>query len=126
MEKYVRVICPAHSGTMYFNYKPYYSIVLQGVADASYKLTIIDGGYDKQSDGGKLRSSRMFEMMRNRILDIPPEDCFPSIDISVPSVFIGDEAYPLHDNLLKPYSGENLDPDTVYFNRRLSRALKTI
>ena len=44
----------------------------------------------------------------------------------MPSVFIGDEAYPLLDNLLKPYSGENLDPDTVYFNRRLSRARKTI
>jgi hypothetical protein len=59
-------------------------------------------------------------MMRNRSLDIPPDD------ISVPYVFIEDKAYPLLDNLLKPYSGENLDPDTVYFNRRLSRARKTI
>jgi hypothetical protein len=47
--KHVRIICPAHSGIMYFSYKSYYSIVLQGVADAAYKLTIIDdGGYSKQ------------------------------------------------------------------------------
>jgi hypothetical protein len=125
--KHVRIICPAHSGTMYFNYKSYYSVVLQRVADTSYKFTIIDvGGYGKQSDGGTFRSSRMFEMMRNRSLDIPPDDCLPSTGIGVPYVFIGDEAYPLLDNLLKPYSGENLDPDTVYFNRRPSRARKTI
>jgi hypothetical protein len=68
--KHVRIICLAHSGTMYFDYKPHYSIVLQGVANASYKFTIIDG-YGKQSDGGTLRSSRMFETMRNRSLDIP-------------------------------------------------------
>ena len=124
--QHVRIICPAHSGTMYFSYKSYYWIVLQGVADASYKFTIVDVGYGKQSDGGTLHPSRMFERMRNRSLNILPDDCLPSTDISVPYVFIGDEAYPLLDNLLKPYSGENLDPDTVYFNRRLSRARKTI
>jgi hypothetical protein len=59
-------------------------------------------------------------MMRNRSLDIPPDDS------SVQYVFIGDEAYPLLDNVVKPYSGENHDPDTVYFNRRLSGARKTI
>jgi hypothetical protein len=53
-------------------------------------------------------------MMRNRSLDIPPDDCLPSTDISVPYVVIGDEAYPLLGNLLKSYSGENLDPDTIY------------
>jgi hypothetical protein len=100
--KHVRIICPAHSGTISFNYKSHYSVVLQGVADASYKFTIIDvGGYGKQSDGGAFRSSCVFEIMRNRSLDIPPDDCLPSTDISVPCVFIGDEAYPLLDNLLK-------------------------
>jgi hypothetical protein len=67
----------------------------------------------------------MFAIMRNRSLDIPPDDCLPSTDISVSYVIIGDEAYPLLDNLLKPYSGENLDSDTVCFNRILSRARKT-
>jgi hypothetical protein len=47
--KNVRIICPTHSGTLYFNYRPYFSVVLQGVAHASYKFTIIDvGGYGKQ------------------------------------------------------------------------------
>jgi hypothetical protein len=124
--QHVRIICPTHSGTMYFSYKSYYSIVLQRVADASYKFTIVDVGYGKQSDRGTLRPSRVFERMRNRSLNIPPDDCLLPTDISVPYVFVGDEPYPLLDNLLKPYSGENLDPDTVCFKRRLSRARKTI
>jgi hypothetical protein len=51
--------------------------------------------------------------------------CLPSTNISLPFVFTEDEASPLFDNLLKPYSGETLDPDAVFFNRQLSRAWKT-
>jgi hypothetical protein len=44
---------PSNSGSMYYNYKHYYSIVLQGFADARYRLTAIDVGiYGKQLDGG--------------------------------------------------------------------------
>jgi hypothetical protein len=125
--KHVRIICPAHSGTMYLNYKSYYSTVLQGVADATYKFTIIDvGGYGKKSDGATFSSSVMFEIMKNKGLNIPPDGCLPSTNSSVPYVFIGDEVYPLQDNVLRPYSGENLDLDSVCFNKRLSRARKTI
>jgi hypothetical protein len=125
--KHVRIICPAHSGTMYFNYKSYYSIVLQGVADATYKCTIIDvGGYGKQSDGGTFSPSVMFEMMKNKSLNIPLDGCLPSTIISVPYVFIGDEAYLLLDNVFKPYSGENLVVDSGCFNKRLPRARKKI
>jgi hypothetical protein len=65
-------------------------------------------------------------MMKNKSLDIPPDGCLPSTIISVPYVFIGDEAYPLLDNVLKPYSGENFDLDSVCFKKQLSRARKTI
>jgi hypothetical protein len=54
--KHLRIICPAHSGTMYFSYRSYFSNVIQWVADAICKVTIIDGGgYSKQSDGGTFR-----------------------------------------------------------------------
>jgi hypothetical protein len=39
--KHVRIICQAHSGTMYYNYKSHYSIVLQGVADAFINLRLL-------------------------------------------------------------------------------------
>lgn len=125
--KHVRVKCPSHSGSMFYNYKNYFSIVLQAVADANYKFVTIDvGGYGKQSDGGTFRSSSLFYLMESGGLQIPPHSTLPSTDIVVPYVFIGDEAYPLLNHLLKPYNRRNLDPNKEYFNMRLSRARRVV
>jgi hypothetical protein len=51
--KHVRLKRPSNSGNMYYNYKRYYSVVLQGLADARYRFFAIDVcAYGKQSDGG--------------------------------------------------------------------------
>jgi hypothetical protein len=51
--KHIRLKCPSNSGSMYYNYKHYYSVVLQMLADARYRFIAIDvGAYGKQSDGG--------------------------------------------------------------------------
>ena len=39
--KHVRVRCPRCSGSSYFNYKKYYSVILMGVTDARYRLSLI-------------------------------------------------------------------------------------
>lgn len=125
--KHIRLNCPAHSGTMFYNYKKYFSIVLQGLVDAHYRFINIDvGGYGKQSDGGTFRSSALFLYLSDGRLNIPPESALPYSDITVPHVIIGDEAYPLLPNLLKPYSRQQLDADKEYFNARLSRARRTV
>jgi hypothetical protein len=125
--KHVRIICPAHAETKYFNCKSYYSILLPEEADATCEFTIIDvGGYDMQSDRDTFRSSRVFQVMRNKNLNIPPDESLPCANISVPYVFVADDEYPLLDNLLKSYSGENLAPDDVYFNTQLCKCRKTI
>jgi hypothetical protein len=36
--KYIRIVCPADSGAMFFNYKKYFSFVLQGLVDANSKF----------------------------------------------------------------------------------------
>lgn len=40
--KHIRVQCPKNSGSMYFNNKKFFSIVLQAVADAHYKFIAVD------------------------------------------------------------------------------------
>lgn len=51
--KHIRLQSHTHFGTMYYNYKHFFSISLQGVSDANYKFIFIDvGAYGKQSDGG--------------------------------------------------------------------------
>nr|CAI5866056.1 unnamed protein product [Callosobruchus analis] len=62
--KHVRINCPKNSGSMYYNYKSFYSVVLQGVADANYKFIAVDvGGYGKQGDGGTFQASDFYEFL---------------------------------------------------------------
>ncbi|CAH2010848.1 unnamed protein product [Acanthoscelides obtectus] len=125
--KHVKVIAPQHSGSMYFNYKHYFSIVLQGVCDANYKLLVIDvGGYGKQSDGGTFQSSNLYKRIHQNKLNVPNPDSLPGTNVRAPYVFIADEAYPLMPNLLKPYNRRNRSLEHINFNQRLSRARKTI
>lgn len=125
--KHVRVLCPKNSGSMFFNYKKFFSIVLQGVADASYKFITIDiGGYGKQSDGGTFQASDLYKLLNNKQLDIPEPSNLPQTNVKTPFVLIGDEAYPLLPFLLKPFNGKNLNIEQECFNKRLSRARKTI
>ncbi|KYN07875.1 hypothetical protein ALC62_01153 [Cyphomyrmex costatus] len=42
--KHIRMRCPPNSGSLYYNYKKYYSIVLLAVADHLYRFTLVDIG----------------------------------------------------------------------------------
>lgn len=49
--KHIRCIKPQHSGSLYYNYKNYYSVLLMAMCNASYKFIFIDvGAYGKSSD----------------------------------------------------------------------------
>lgn len=59
-------------------------------------------------------------------LGISQDRALPNKSDPLPYVFIGDEAYPLLKHLIKPYSRQNLNPYTEYFNSRFSRATRII
>jgi hypothetical protein len=40
--KHVTVVCPSLSGSLYHNYKRYFSILLQAVADADCRIIAVD------------------------------------------------------------------------------------
>lgn len=115
--KHIRIRCPDHSGT---------SLELQGVADADYKFIAIEvGGYGKQSDGETFSSSELYQQIKCRTF-IPPDRNLPGSNIVMPYVLVGDEAYPLLDTLLRPYSRRDCSLENEYFNSRLYRARKCI
>jgi len=46
--KHIRVIKPERSGSMFYNYKDFFSFVLMAVADNNYRFVYIDiGSYGK-------------------------------------------------------------------------------
>lgn len=125
--KHIRIQCPPQSGSMYFNYKKYFSIVLQAVADANCKfITIEVGAFGKQSDGGTFSSSDLHHLLRTGQLGIPPDAHLPGSNVSAPYVLVGDEAYPLLPNLLRPFSRRDCDEKSKKFNERLSKARKCV
>lgn len=65
--KHCRIKCPPHSGSLYYNYKQFFSVVLQAVSDADYKFLSIEvGGRGSQSDGGTFASSALFERLEKK------------------------------------------------------------
>lgn len=51
--KHFRITCPNNTGSQFFNYKEFHSIVLLAIVDAHYKFVAIDvGSYGREGDAG--------------------------------------------------------------------------
>lgn len=127
--KHVVIEAPPNSGSLYFNYKKTFSIVLLALVDAQYKFVAVDiGAYGKNSDGGILSNSYLGKALEKNKLNIPNEQYLPSTNEKLPLVVIGDEAFPLKKYLLRPYPGPQVreDQNKKKFNDRLSRARKVV
>nr|CAH7737144.1 unnamed protein product [Callosobruchus chinensis] len=123
--KHIRIKCPPKSGSMYYNYKNYFSIGLLALTDANYKFIMVDvGSYGKESDGGHFENCALHKAIESAKLELPEETTLPGTDIMAPFVFLGDEAFPLREYLMRPFPRTTLrdDEENESFNYRLSRA----
>lgn len=111
---------------MFFNYKQFYSIVLQALVDHQYRFTAIEvGSYGKSSDSGIFLQSQLNQALQQCDF-IPPPRALPGSNVITSTVILGDEAYPLQKHLLRPYSRRQLNNQRTIFNYRLSRARKVV
>ena len=127
--KHVRVKCPPRSGSLYYNYKGFYSLVLLAVVDAEYRFISVEiGSFGSNSDGGIFAASQFGKNLEGNNLDLPEDKVIensPEIG-AMPHVFIADEAFPLKRNIMRPFPGRNLDNASTIFNYRLSRARRVV
>lgn len=122
--KHIMLQAPMNSGSEYYNYKSFFSIVLFALVDANYNFLFADvGSQGRISDGGIFKNSLLWKKIQDKSLCFPPVKELPGREKLVPYVILGDEAFALHENVMKPYSGiYDKGSKERIFNYRLSRA----
>lgn len=122
--KHIRMKCPKNTGSLYFNYKEHFSLVLLALVDANCKFLVIDvGSYGKEGDSGIFGKSKMGQQIYSGNFNFPSDEKLPGSDNSTPFVIVGDEAFRIHRHIMKPYSRSTARQDRAktIFNYRLSR-----
>lgn len=118
---HIPVIAPVNNPTDYYNRKGWYSVVLQGLVDHTYKFLDFDVGWP-----GKCHDAYVFECSRlSRKLE--SGTFFPPITkniqgVDIPPLIVGDSAYSLTRHIMKPFPEGTVRGPSVAFNACLSRA----
>ena len=129
--KHVVIQCPPKSVTEYYNYKRQFSINLMAVVDHRYRFTNINvGSAGSNSDSSVFRNSSFGKKILANEFNLPRPKALPNKpEVKLPHVFVGDEAFPLHENIMRPYPApRNLKMELrkMIYNYRLSRARRIV
>ena len=64
------------------------------------------GAYGSSNDSGVLNYTALFKCLMKKKLSIPPSKQLPNDtkETRVPHVLLGDEAFPLHYDLMRPFA----------------------
>lgn len=96
-------------------------------ATAQYRFSMIDIGAPGSSHDSTVFKNSMFGQAFLKFAhNIPEPSTLPNTDVVLPYFLVADQAFPLHENIMRPYPGENLSEKKKIFNYRLSRARRTI
>lgn len=125
--KHILLQMPNNTGSYYYNYKNAFSLVLLALVDADYKFLYVDVGCNgRVSDGGVFRYSSLSEALDRNTLNVPGPAILPNDGPECPFVVVADDAFPLKENIMKPYGKVNLTKERRIFNYRLSRARRIV
>ena len=92
--KHTMIQCPVNCGSLFYNYKSYFSIFLLAVASADYRFVMVDiGAYGSSNDSGILNNTALFKCLKKKKLGIPPSKQLPNYtkETCVPHILLGDD-----------------------------------
>ncbi|XP_023311663.1 uncharacterized protein LOC111692132 [Anoplophora glabripennis] len=98
---------PWNSGTEYYNYKNFFSIVLFAFVDANYNFMYVDIGCQGWiSDGGVFKNTNLYRKLERNELNIPAP-CPLQVPYlpEGPYMLLGDKAFSLNEYTMKPFEG---------------------
>ena len=126
--KHISITSRPESGSLFYNYKGFYSTNLLALVDSNYRFIYVDvGEYGSNTDGNVFKFSRFGSRFMEYKLDVPGLKRLPNFQQEgpLPHIIVGDEAFPLLHNVMRPYPGKTegtLTREEAVFNYRLSRA----
>ena len=89
------------------------------IVDANYKFIYIEAGAaGRAGDAGIFNDSAFINAFKSNSLDLPPPSTIEKISYHL----VGDDAFALTTNMMKPYPHRSLNKQQRVFNYRLSRA----
>ena len=77
--KHIAITKPINSGSMYYNYKGFFSIILLAMIDYDYKFLAIDVGCQGRiGDGGVFRNSCLYPAFKNNEVNLAKARALPN------------------------------------------------
>ncbi|XP_075199561.1 uncharacterized protein LOC142302391 [Anomaloglossus baeobatrachus] len=122
--KHIRVRKPPNSGSRYFNFHKFFSVVILALVDTNYKFIYVDiGAYGSASDARIFRSTRLARRMISMDLNLPTPSPLPGTSgPTVPFVMVADEGFALSPHVMRPFPRRGIDDLKSQFNSRLKTA----
>ena len=125
--KQIAIKKPKKSGTEYFNYKSYFSLILLALVDADYKFLWVNmGASGSSSDAQIVNSCKLERKIENRALGLPPPELLGPGGPDLHYFLMGDDAFALMPWLVKPNSRRQLTREERIANYRISRGRRVV
>lgn len=100
---------------------------MMALVNANYEFIMVEAGTNgRVSDGGVFSQTKFKERLLDEELNLPDHEKLPMSEEALPFVIVADDAFPLMENLLKPYSHLSASNEQRIFNYRLSRARRIV
>lgn len=98
------------------------------MVDAKYNFLYVNAGCQGRiSDGGVFKNTQLYKKLEQDNLCLPPAQALNGRQKCVPYFFLGDEAFALAENLMKPFPGLHSKGSLKrVYNYRLCRARRVV
>ena len=122
--EHIAIECPSDTGSLYYNYKGFFSVVLMDVCDPHYVFSLMNvGDFGSNNDSRVLENSAMGKAFACNQMGLPDQQHVECCKILLPYFLVGDDIFALKSWLLGSFPRRsNLSEDQQIYNYRLSRA----
>ena len=119
--KHIAMRQPKHSGSLWHNYKEFFSVMLLAIYYTRYCFGFVDvGEYGSNNDSGIFLNSKMGDLFRQGYLNIPPRNKISGGDNELSYFLVGDEIFPLEGWIMRRYAvSSQINELKKIFNYRL-------